>query len=72
MIPIHLVILAFLLAASIAANGILAFKLKQVPKKPHSKDLQDFMGDISRGVGMLAVTRVDPEDVLVRSPRQHR
>ena len=49
---------------------ILYFKTpKDKLKNKESKELQDFMIDLMQGEGLVKVTRVDPSNVLLRSPR---
>jgi hypothetical protein len=41
---------------------------KQFKEKPPSKELSEFLGDLSRGSGLVAI-RINPDNLLIRSPR---
>lgn len=70
MIPLSFVLSAAL-AASIFGNAGLLFKLTRTKgKKPESMELQEFLMDLRTGWAVLSVKRVDPNDIMIRSPRQ--
>ncbi len=57
------------LAAIIIALIAYIYRLKkQIKTRKNSKDLNEFIGDLTRGMGVI-VMRVDPENILLRSPR---
>lgn len=64
-----------LLLASLAASLALNFYQLHRSKKPspnrnQSLELQEFLADMMHGGhGLIGVKRIDPEDVLIRSPR---
>lgn len=46
-------------------------KLKsEPPKKVQSIELQEFLADLMAGPAILAIARVDPNSMLLRSPKQ--
>lgn len=50
----------------------LELELKEIKEKPKpdSRELTDFLADMASGkAGVFAVARVDPNDILIRSPR---
>lgn len=60
-----------LLGVSLISNAALAWLLFH-PKsklKTQSYDVRELMRDLSRGGALIKMTRVNPEDVLLRSPR---
>lgn len=58
--------------ASVILNAILFYNLKTKSKgAPKSMELKEFLSDLASGDGLIRVTRVDPSDVLIRSPRNH-
>lgn len=65
---IFLILLSF---TSIIFNVVLFYKHKHKHKisKKESLELQEFLADLMGGVGLIAVTRVDPGNILMRSPR---
>jgi hypothetical protein len=66
-------IIYFLLSASLISNAIQAiyyFKLKASQKqRENSSELQLFIGDLMLGNGLVRVSRIDPNDIFLRSPR---
>lgn len=60
---------AFLI--SFGLNCFLCLK-RPVRKRKDSVELQEFLGDLIMGMGVVAVTRIDPNAILLRSPRQSR
>lgn len=66
-------VISSLLTASIILNAALIIKFtKQSKSPPKSLELQDFISDLSRGEGLIRMSRVDPADVILRSPRTMR
>lgn len=61
---------------SLIFNLILIFlylkSRKQKNKINDSRDLQEFMLDLMKGDGLVRVTRVNPSDIFLRSPREYR
>jgi hypothetical protein len=55
---------------SLALN-LLQFQLarKARLKRPESYELREFIRDMSAGRGLIEVRRVDPANVMLRSPR---
>jgi hypothetical protein len=59
------------LAVSLAGNALLLSRLKQDKrKKTESIELQDFLMDLRTGWAVLSVKRIDPNDIIIRSPRR--
>ena len=53
------------------ALAIYLYSQKRKPvKPPESIELQDFLGDLMTGGGLVHVSRVDPQNVLLRSARR--
>lgn len=66
----YALILLFLLSfASIILNVVLFYKHKHKISKKESLELQEFLADLMGGTALVAVTRVDPGNILMRSPR---
>lgn len=61
-----------LFLASFSYNISQSLKLKRVKARPQSVELREFIADISGGAGFLAMSRLSPDDFVMRSPRQHR
>lgn len=63
-------VLSALLAASALGNALLWFKYKTTPqKRGQSVELQEFLADLMSGYAIVAVSRIDPGNILMRSPR---
>jgi len=62
-------VLATAFAFSFLFNCILFVKLKKPQKKPESLELREFLADLLSGPAMVAIARINPEDVLMRSPK---
>lgn len=45
---------------------------KQKHKRSDSRELQEFMLDLMQGDGLIRITRVNPSDIFLRSPRDAR
>ena len=45
---------------------------KKLPPPVPSLELKEFLSDLQAGIAMLAVTRMNPNDILLRSPRDQR
>jgi len=56
------------LVLSLCANVFLWLKIK-APNKEPSYDARLLIHDLTRGDALVRVSRVNPEDVLLRSPR---
>jgi hypothetical protein len=63
-------IISSFLIISTFLNLFLFFQYKKKPKKAQSIELQEFLADLMGGVGIVAVSRIDPGNILLRSPRQ--
>lgn len=63
-------ILVSLLLISSALNLFFVVQLRKKPRRADSVELQEFLTDLMGGVGMVAVSRIDPANILLRSPRQ--
>lgn len=58
---------------SLAGNALLYFQFQRRNKDaPKSYELREFIADLMQGDALVRVTRVDPADVLLRSPRERR
>ena len=49
-------------------NSRLREELKQKPKQD-SRELQEFLGDLFQGEGLVRVERVDPSSVFLHNPK---
>lgn len=61
-----------LFSLSLSANAFLLFWLKKTKRtnpKTYTYDAQALMQDLLAGDGLVRVSRVAPQDVLLRSPR---
>jgi hypothetical protein len=68
----RLVLLGFLIL-SIGLNCFQFYCFQRSKQtRPQSIELQEFLADISKSAGLIAVTRVPQEDFLLRSPRGKR
>lgn len=67
---IALIVVSALLAASLTANLVLFLSLRKKPKRAESVELQEFLGDLLGGVGIVAISRIDPTSILLRSPKR--
>jgi len=60
-----------LLGGSSALNLYLLILLSRKKKAEPSTDLKEFIVDLMHGkMGMIAVARVNPDDILLRAPRK--
>jgi hypothetical protein len=64
-----------LLAVSVAVNLALVawvlFRKVRPPRRPQSEELREFLADLTGGkIGYVAVTRLNPDDFLLRSPKR--
>lgn len=72
------IVLILLLFWSISLNALFYFRLKQKSLKKETLELQEFLIDLMSGAGLIAVaqsgkvSRVDPDNVFLRSPRERR
>lgn len=64
------ILLSVSLTASLCANAFLIFIYRKKPKKTQSQELQEFLGDLLSGPGIVAVSRIDPTSILLRSPKR--
>lgn len=62
-------ILIFLNVVQGASNLFLWRKSKTKKHRPDSVELSEFLFDLRAGGALLHVKRVDPADVVIRSPR---
>jgi hypothetical protein len=64
------------LLVSFVGNGFLLyryFKLKQTIKdRAPSLELDEFVADLLNGAGVVKISRVNPHDIFLRSPRARR
>lgn len=66
----ELIALASLLGLSVAANVGLGIYIASFKRRaPLSKSAEELLHDMTRGQALIRVTRVDPDDVFLRSPR---
>jgi len=66
----ELIFLLSWLALSVSLNVYLILRLRRKPPKPQSLELQEFLGDLLSGPGIVAVSRIDPSNILLRSPKR--
>lgn len=64
----------YIIFISLVATNIISayfyFRLKNKTKQaPKSYELQLFLHDIMRGDGIVRVSRIDPNDIFLRSPK---
>jgi ABC-type bacteriocin/lantibiotic exporter with double-glycine peptidase domain len=61
------------MAISVLSNIILTFlwikNKKSKQKLKDSRELNDFILDLMNGEGLVKVSRVDPANIMIRSPR---
>lgn len=66
-----LILAGLLLAVSICLNVFLFFRMRRKSPRSQSVELQEFVADLMHGkLGMIAVARVNPDDILLRSPKR--
>lgn len=66
-----LILLSVSFTASIALNIYLFLKTKSQKKtRPQSVELQEFLADLLSGPAIVAVGRIDPNSILMRSPKK--
>lgn len=56
---------------SLIANIALALYIRRLSKSPGEKtyDVHNLLQDLLNGAGLVKIERIDPADVLLRSPR---
>lgn len=63
-------ILTLLLGVSLSANAVLGLYLKRSKKKrPLDITAEEILHDLTAGISLIRVERVNPGDVFLRSPR---
>jgi integral membrane sensor domain MASE1 len=63
-------ILAVALALSVCANVYALYWIRNKLKtRPQSVELREFLADVMQGAGMVKVSMVDPDRLMVWSPR---
>lgn len=69
--PVGITLVFVFFIISVLANIGLIFYIRKIIKKPGEKtyDVQNLMQDLLNGAGLVKIERVDPTDVLLRSPR---
>lgn len=70
MTTIIISLLASALFCSIALNVFLTYRIKKKQPKSNSIEIREFLTDLLSGPAMLAIARIDPGDVMLRSPKQ--
>lgn len=63
-----MVSLAVALACSLAANAYLWWRTRTAESEP-SYDARQLLHDLTRGEAVIRIKRIDPDDILIRSPR---
>jgi len=61
-----------LFLASLAANFVLFKKTKELQKKPQPQpdyDATQLMHDLTAGPAIVKITRLNPTEIIMRSPR---
>jgi len=59
-----------LFAASLGLNAFTLYKLKtDKPKRAESYDAKALLRDLLNGDSLIRITRIAPEDVFLRSPK---
>lgn len=61
-------VLAVLLALSLAANAI-QWRLYKKPPPQKTIDATQILRDLTRGDALVKISRVDPENILLWSPK---
>lgn len=66
--------LGLMLAVSVFVNVYLLKRLERLKaRRASTPEMQELVADIMHGkLGMVAVARIDPNDLLMKSPRQSR
>lgn len=64
-----LMFLCVLLAVSNSITIFFLFKKKKTQAKTPPPDFSEFLLDLMQGGALLKIQRVNPEDVMLRSPR---
>ncbi len=63
-------LIATLIIALLASISLNIYLLRRRPKKgSQSIELREFLVDLMAGPAMLAIARIDPNDILMRSPK---
>lgn len=66
-----LILVTALFSASIFLNFFLFTKCKALKKeRPESVELKEFLADLLAGPAIVSVGRVDPQAILLRSPKR--
>lgn len=73
-IPFMEILIAALCFSALINIGLIAwtvFRKVRPPRRPQSEELKDFLADLTGGkIGYVAVTRLNPDDFLLRSPKR--
>lgn len=64
------ILIITLLVASLSLNAYLLFRVSRKRARPQSVELQEFLADLLSGPAIVAVGRIDPANILLRSPKQ--
>lgn len=64
-----LVLLCLSLMGNVFFFSMSLLEKKQTRTQPQSIELQEFLVDLMSGTAMVAVARVDPNNILLRSPK---
>jgi hypothetical protein len=63
-------VLVAIICVSVILNGLLFIQTLKFKKAPaQTLELRQFASDLFRGEALLRVTRIDPADILLKSPR---
>lgn len=69
-------LLVILLLVSILGNGFQVYRYlnlkKQIKDRSPSLELDEFVADLLNGSGVVKISRVNPHDIFLRSPRARR
>lgn len=62
--------LFILFITSLLFNAYLLSRIKKTKSRPQSVELKEFLADLMTGAGIVAVGRIDPTNILLRSPKK--
>lgn len=63
-------LVGFALSVSLSGNALLLLHLRKLKKTaPLTTDARAMLHDLTSSAALVKVTRVDPQDILIRSPR---
>jgi hypothetical protein len=64
------IVFSLILGISVSLNVYLLLKKPKIADRKQSIELREFLADLLSGPAILGVARLDPNDVMLRSPKQ--